>query len=398
MSWCRRWFGFCTVVGAALLAAGCAQDSAVLPQSRDTPLFLNVPDLDAHSHTARSQQPEPPPPSATGVQQASAGVPGGVLDSIDTRFSVHVRAWVNNKALFDDEVRNRLPREELMNAYRLPPEQRDAAMQKILQQTLDNLIDQELLQQDALRKLEKNPKYLEKIKAEAVHEADKQVNALIRANKLPSLEAFKLGLLARGTTLESLRRQFERDFISSEYLKILIFPKLHKIGHEEIREYYDQHLNEFQTVDRVKWQDIFIKVGEKHPTMNDAKQFAQQLVEYWQRGADINKLMEFDDGMGRYQKGMGVGEIKGDIRPVELAPYLFAMKDGEIGPLVELPTGIHVFRLLTREVAGVMPFNEKAQQMISNKLKGEMFERERLRLVRDLREKGNVEVDRTTGK
>ena len=58
----------------------------------------------------------------------------------------------------------------------------------------------------------------------------------------------------------------------------------------------------------------------------------------------------------------------------------------------------HPFIAAHRFCRGSQNRTEKTQQMIGNKLKGEMFERERQRIVRDLREKGNVEVDRTTGK
>jgi hypothetical protein len=403
MSWCRQLFGLYTLVGAGLLAGGCAKDSTTLPQSRDTPMILNLPDQE--SHTVRSQQPEvplkPPPmtplPAAPPPSTAAAQTPTGLPAGFDTRFAVQVRAWVNNKAIFDDEVRMRLPREALMEAFRLPPEKRDEAMQKVFQQTLDNLIDLELLKQDALHKLEKNPTYLQKIQTEAAKEAEKRIKELIKATGAHSPEEFKKGLQERGTTEESLRGQFVREFIAGEYLKVIIFPKLRRIGHQEIEDYYQEHLNEFQTIDRVKWQDIFILVGEKHPTMAHARQFAQYVVEQWKQGADISQLMKYDEGEGRFHEGAGIGQIKGEIKPSELERWLFGMKDGEIGPLFELGTGVHVFRLVKREYAGVMEFDEKTQQMIGNKLKSEMYERERKCLIHDLREKATYEIVRPGG-
>jgi hypothetical protein len=400
MDGCHRLFGLCALLGVGLLPAGCAQDTPkTLPQSRDTPLILpNLADTEARIHTARSQLPEPSrtaqPPQAPGTTQPASG-PAPAPVGFDTHLSVRVRAWVNNQAIFDDEIKNRMPGDDLRQVYSLPPDQRDAALQKLYLRTLDSLIDQELLQQDALRKLEKNPKFMEEIKGEARKDADKQINAIVKNNNIPSVEAFKQGLLARGTTFESLHHLLEREYLAATYIKILIFPKLKKVGPDEIREYYDQHKNEFQTLDRVKWQDIFIGVNDKHPTLPHARQFAQQVVQQWQQGADIQQLLAYDDGTSQSRKGLGVGETKQDIQPQELAPYLFAMREGEIGPLVELSTGVHVFRLLKRENAGIMPFDEKVQQQIANKLKGEMFERERKRILRDLRDNASIEVDRS---
>jgi peptidyl-prolyl cis-trans isomerase SurA len=184
----------------------------------------------------------------------------------------------------------------------------------------------------------------------------------------------------------------------------MIYPLLQEhITHEVILDYYNSHQNEYQNVDRVQWHDVFIAVGPKHPTLEQARLFAKQVVELWQHGADISKLMEYDDGDSKLRKGMGAGELRGDIRPAELEPYLFHMKEGEIGPLVDIATGVHVFRLVKREVAGLMPFDDKVQVMIGNRLKGEMYERESRRIIHDLREKAKaagtlVIVDRATGK
>ena len=53
---------------------------------------------------------------------------------------------------------------------------------------------------------------------------------------------------------------------------------------------------------------------------------------------------------------------------------LWQLRDGQVGPLVELPTGFHVIRLVKRTHAGVLPFNdEKVQKQIRDKLRGSGF-------------------------
>ncbi len=215
----------------------------------------------------------------------------------------------------------------------------------------------------------------------------------MRQQKLDSIEEFKVVLQKQGTTLDTFHRMIERQYIADEYCKVCIFPMVTKIGNDDIRDYYEKHKNEFMQLDRVKWQDIFIAVGQKHPTMDDARQFAQRVGQRWAGGEDIAKLLEFDDGQAASLKGAGVGENKGDIRPVELEKWLFAMKDGEFGPMVELTTGVHVFRLLKRDVAGPMPLDDKLQVMIGNKLKNEVFEQERRSMIRKLREQAIIEMD-----
>jgi parvulin-like peptidyl-prolyl isomerase len=71
---------------------------------------------------------------------------------------------------------------------------------------------------------------------------------------------------------------------------------------------------------------------------------------------------------------------------------LFRLRDGEVGPLVELETGFHVVRLVKRQHAGVLPFDSKVQTQIRDKLKGEIFQLEMKRIVRELKRKAVIEI------
>jgi hypothetical protein len=425
MAFCSRRFA---ALAAGLSLCGCLaqqtqptqQEQAKLPMSRDTPFVFDVPETENHSTTARFQQaempvppqplPSPAPEPAPGAGPTAQGMPpppgqiGPAAPGLQTVSlnlpnkspgTVRVRAWVNGKPIFEDEVLNYLAPLLRKISMEAAPAQRDAELQKAFNQKLDEIIENELLMQDAIRMLEKNPKFLEKLKGIASKEAQKQIAAQMRRVEAPNIEQYKQVLIGQGTTLESIRRMLERDVIAGEYLRAKIRPQIEKeICPEVIHEYYKQHLNEFQQVDRVKWQDLFIAVGPKHPTMADARHFAEQLQRRWAAGEDIAKLLEFDDGDSRFRKGGGAGEIKGDIKPRELEATLFLLKDGEFGPPVELSTGVHIYRVIKREYSGVMPFDEKTQTLIGNKLKGEMAEQERHHLVRELRERALIEVEK----
>jgi len=391
--------GVWTAAAAGVIFNGCMTGPLDKPpQSRDTPFVLNAPIQDGQQVITRGQQPEmpglPQPPSQTAspapvVQQVSyAGKP-------PTSGVIRVRATVNSQPIFDDEVKEALgPRvREIYNS--VPPNQRDAEVVKAFNEALNAIIDSELLLQDAIKELKaRNPKGLEKIKIVAAREVDKIINGNMRDNKIDTIEEFKELLVLRGTSLESLKRQFERQFISTQYLRMLVGKQLDNIGNKEIREYYNTHINEYMQVDRVKWENIFIAVGPKHATIADAKQFAQQVLTAWVGSKNVTDLLQYDDGQGAANKGAGVGEIKGDIRPRELEQYLFAMKEGEFGPPVELSTGVHLFRVLKRENAGPMPFDDKMQRMIENKLKNEIVDQERRWLASQLRERAVIEIMR----
>jgi hypothetical protein len=408
-----RCLGLGTVVAGALvaLAAGCSSAGpAVLPVSGDTPLNLAgfVPDA---GRVARSQRPDldrqgqPPPPQPPASHkpaepEKSDDLPtpslpkpasGGAGEVQELRGRLSVRALVNGKPIFDDEVVGALQRsaKDIMDAE---PNSRPALITKIFNDELKQLIDRELILQDAFRKLEKNPQFLDKLKKAAAKEFDKNLRK--RADDM-KMSVEKLQRLIGKGGVENLRRQLERNFIASEYIRSRVFPHFW-IRHEDIREVYDKHPEEFRTVDRVKWQDIFIAVGPSHPTMQDAVRFAEEILGRVRGGQSFDEFLRFDEGDSwSYRKGEGNGQLLGpqtDIRPPELEPYLARMRDGEIGPAVPLSTGVHVFRVLKREYKAQLPFNAEVQKKITDRLKAAIADREYKRIVKDLRERAHVEI------
>src|SRR5262249_32452131 len=145
----------------ALLFGGCMTGvPTTLPTSRDTPFSLGLPDQDdpvvrqQTTRVARSQRPEASP------------VPDNLPNE---RGRIQIRAWVNGKPIFDDEVTLGVMQQG--KAFLDKPEPLRSTLQtKIRSEVLNNLIDRELLWQDAMTKLEKNPKFLDKLRAAAAKE------------------------------------------------------------------------------------------------------------------------------------------------------------------------------------------------------------------------------------
>jgi parvulin-like peptidyl-prolyl isomerase len=300
-----------------------------------------------------------------------------------------VRAWVNGKPIFDEDLLKDAAPALAMNE-RYPEPQRSANRLDILKQHLQKLIERELILQDAFHKLEKNKVAMDRLK----EAAEKQFNKKVREwrSGAGGDQEFKEALRAQGMTLEELRKNHEREFIAQTYVGSRIGPIMDGIGLPQVREYYDQHQNEFQTVDRAEWQDIFVAVGPRHATPAEARRFAGELVARLRAGEDFARLMQYDDGDSRqYRNGRGAGERRGEIKPAELEAHLWNMKDGEVG-LLELSTGVHVYRLLKRHHAGQLPLDEKVQAQIRTKLKNEIFVRERKLIVRELTARAVIEV------
>ena len=414
----------------AVLLAGCAGGRVARVES---PAGGLLPDFDPNARVARAQGSEPSPPqpappqpaplqpvqvqpfnpsSATkdakepwslpplradllptgnpvlqakhtvGAEQAAA-----LIESSNLR--VKVCAWVNGVPIFEDELLHMVG-PSLGDARKLPEPQRTEKITEMLNKALDNLIDQEVMYQDAVRKLEKNnPRALDKLKQMAEQEYDKRVKRM-RDGGVPEEYLTAVQHVAR--------RMVERDLISMQYAHSRIMGRVQQVTLEEVKDYYEKHQNEFQTQDKVQWQDAFIAVGLAHPTPADAKRHAEQLIAQCKTPDDFAKILAIDEGDSKFRGGEGFGqrlrnekgELPGDIRPPELAPFLIQLKDGQIGPVVEFTTGVHVFRVLKREYAGQLPLNDQVQKQIRRKLENDIADREVRQLVRDLRARSVV--------
>jgi hypothetical protein len=404
----RLGMGLVLMSTLGLAATGCGSTALpVLATSPERP--MNVAAVDpGQSVLVRSQKPELDHPAAPAAQELPKppvlprppAVPlptpantSGAAPLADVRNRMTVRALVNGKPIFDSEVMSNVGRRvgEIEN---IPQSQHAAAFTRIFDEELKQIIERELTYQDAMRKLSMNKQFLDKVKAAAVKEFDKKMAKRARELKL-TLEQFKRMVnnqLGKGGW-ETLRRQEERSYIVFEYVRSRVFLEVSRVGREVIYEYYKDHLSEFCTVDRVQWQDIFITVGPNHPTMADARRFAEQILQVVRQGQPFEEFLRFDEGDSwSYRKGEGNGQLHGEIRPAELEPYLWKMKAGEVGPIVELSTGIHVFRVLKRDYAGQLPFNEQVQTRIGTKLKNAIADREYKHIVKELRERAVIDI------
>lgn len=319
-----------------------------------------------------------PAPPTSGARQTSLNVPNNR--------KITVRAWVNGKPIFDDEVMQTIPGAALSALGKLTEGQRSERLTELFNQTLDQIIEQEVVYQEAVRKLEKvNPRTLEKLKTLAEQDFERMIEKILRNPHISKEEVNEFKRL--------MRRPTERSFISMEYMRSRIFPLLQQaISYPEIKDYYDTHPNEFQRVESVKWQDVFIAVSPKLPTLADARRFAEDLIAQCRTGADFAKLSQFDDGDSKFRNGEGLGSGRGEIRPAELEEHLFKMRNGEIGPVVELTTGVHIFRVIARDPGGLLPLNETVQNQIRAKLRNQLADREYKRIARELRSRAVIEV------
>src|SRR5947207_3658129 len=109
----------------------------------------------------------PPKTPAAAKSLAAPGPSAPPLPETDTKQTsliaprttkISVRAWVNGRPILDDEIMQTIPQGAYKQLANLSSTQRAEKLAEYFNQTLDQIIEQEVVYQEAVHKLEKgNP-------------------------------------------------------------------------------------------------------------------------------------------------------------------------------------------------------------------------------------------------
>jgi hypothetical protein len=389
-----------SAVVAPLIALGCESSPTTMARNQ----FLQDPGMMA----AIARNGNPGPEVSRGQKPEARSASSSLLDQPPDRPPdlgngppvATIRAVVNAAAILDEEVRSSAYG-DLMRANYLPEPERTRRTAEVYNVALNRIIEREIVLQDAFKRLHERggkdgDRFVRKLTDAAHEEFDKQViKGVKKANHFKTDQEVERYFADMGMSVKSIRRQWERNFMEFEYLRNRIFPLLEtRVNHQMIVDYYDKHPEEFTVNDSVKWQDLFVAVA-KHGTRAETRTFAESLADQARRGADFATLVkDNDDGDSSLRDGDGVGTKRGEIRPTEAEAALLKMTDGQVGALIELPTGFHVIKLVHRQVAGLLPFDQKVQKEIRDKLRGKVFEEEKKKIVDELTRQATVVISR----
>ncbi len=338
--------------------------------------------------TTRAQKPDDPVGSKPAIEQTAYSPPPGMPAR---QTAARICATVNGVAILDDELRE-AAYPQMLYCMSLHEPERSKMRKEFLTKALEQVIEREVILQEAFDRLKEQPRALKSLKEFATKEFEREMTALRARTGIKSDDDFRLMLASQGISLAGVQRQKERNVMALEFMKNLILPRIDSIGRDEMESYYKQHPEEFRVQDSVAWQDIFIDAS-KFPTRADAQKFAESLRTRARNGEDFaNLVKEFDQGDSSWRNGEGFGKRRGEIKPPEMEAVLFQMTAGDVSPVIGLNSGFHVGKLTNRDYAGPKPFDEKTQKEIRDKLKGDTWELEYKKAIADLKLKTTIEV------
>ncbi len=226
------------------------------------------------------------------------------------------------------------------------PEEIVAKAKEIRERILQQLIEERLMLQEA-----RNPKPIEVSKGKIgtlppVAVSETEVDELVKEaeDKFETPEEFEQAMKEQGgITLEELRARY-RDQITIRKLVDRHITSRVVLSPAEVTAYYEKHREEYLKGPAVQTATILVRPKESLDA-SQAEAQAQELRRQLLQGADFSDLAQrYSDGPNAKMGGrMGFLEKGESLK--EIDDVLFALKVGEVSPIVKTPTGFYLFRV-----------------------------------------------------
>ena len=236
---------------------------------------------------------------------------------------------------------------------------------------------------------------IEKIQELEIKVQPKEVDATIEKvktdNKLTQ-EDLVAALKEQGQTYEQYRKMLKTELERMRLINHEVKSKI-IIREEELKEYYDQHTDEFSTQGKVHLAMIFLKQEDPaDPEESRAlKQKARKIIQKIKAGEDFGKLAkEFSNGPGANEGG-DLGVFKISELNQEMAATVKDLSSGEVGNPIIGSNGIQIIKVVEKDKGGEKSFDQ-VKNSISSTLYRKKLDQAYAEWIKDLREKAYVKI------
>ncbi|MBN2217314.1 MAG: peptidyl-prolyl cis-trans isomerase [Pirellulales bacterium] len=247
--------------------------------------------------------------------------------------------------------------------------------EKVLKMALPRAIEVKLLYVEAKREIpEENLPHVEK---EIQGYFDKKgIPELMERAKVSSIAELSRKLVELGTSLEWQQQLFLERALGQQWMSMKI--KMDEpVSPEAMLAYYRDHAADYEHPARARWEEITIGFANC-PSREAAYQKLAQLGNQVKDGLPFAEAARRgSDGVTATGGGLRDWTTRGSLVAKKIDAALFGLPVGELSPILESETGLHIVRVVEREDAHRTPFTE-VQDEIRKKLQNARAE-ERIR-------------------
>ncbi|MDA3938579.1 MAG: peptidylprolyl isomerase [Spirochaetia bacterium] len=228
---------------------------------------------------------------------------------------------------------------------------------------MENLIDQELLYQDA--------------KSKGLTVADSAIDTQVDTVKgqFPDEATYKKELAAQGMTEEEIRMDIGKTLLVEDYITSKYGPSI-KIEDSEVLTFYQGNSQYFSKPEQVRASHILIKVEPEaaESVKEDALKRINAIKDRVNNGDEFSDLArELSEGPSNTNGGdlgsFGRGKM---VKSFEDA--VFALDVGSVSDVVETQFGYHIIKLTAKEAASSVPLDDVRVQIVDHLTQVKMAE------------------------
>lgn len=253
---------------------------------------------------------------------------------------------------------------------------------RIRQKAMDNLIAEELLYQEALRR--------------KLSVSDGEVRQQIERMKqgYPSEQAFENALKQSGISRKEVYRRIQRKLLIEKLIEVEVSSKI-RITDEDLKAYYTENKHKFIIPERYKVRHILISVdpGAMREGWLEGLKKAENIYKLLLLGKDFAKIArEISDDTTSNTRGGDLGWFhQGQLLP-ELDRAIQSLKIGEITSPIRTIYGYHILRLEGKKPRQQLTYEEINKALLREKLRKKQFELRKNALIARLKREAKIEI------
>jgi parvulin-like peptidyl-prolyl isomerase len=154
------------------------------------------------------------------------------------------------------------------------------------------------------------------------------------------------------------QQNFSNNIKIQKFLYFLIYRDI-GVSDQDIKDYYDSHIEEFRKNEEVQLYQILVKDKDKSTQISGIlKNFPQRFEE----------IARSESQSPEAKKGGLMGYFERGTLPKEMEDVVFSLLINEISPIVESPYGYHIFKVTQKRNKRVLFLNSVKEDIRQNVL------------------------------
>jgi len=230
---------------------------------------------------------------------------------------------------------------------------------------------------------------VQEAKKEGIEVTDEEVTEFVDSEMAKILESMPEEQLltqldSMGVTLEELKSDNALAYRTQLYIQRLLEKSVWsgiEVSDNEIRDYYDNNINQFETGEQVKASHILVETEAE----------AEKILSQLKSGSDFEELAEEHSTCPSGAEGGDLGYFAHGAMVPEFEEVAFAMKVGEVSDIVETQFGYHIIKLTAMKEGGIAGFDEVKEELTQQLVIGKQRATEEV-YINQLKSKAEIEI------